>query len=176
MQVNNHMPTKWFYPTTVSQRGEVPQHISWLGVDNFTSIKNVRTVIDLTTIANDLQLSNLRTMSYYLFFTGFGITANDIPDTLNGIEVSINVKRGGRVLDENVSLWHGTDSLTSNKADADLSNIKTYGSSTDTWNAVPMIRSLMPNPDFGLMLRYQSNVSWPHRTTPNMEHIQLRLW
>jgi hypothetical protein len=171
------MPTPWFYPTVVSQYPESDYHIPWLGTGNdFTSIVQVRTKSDLTSVANDLQLSNLRTKSYYLTLTGFGIDPSYIPSPLNGIELYVNVRRGGRVIDDTVSLYYSNQTISTNRAQGAITDLTTYGGETDLWDAVPMISTLLTDPSFGVLLRYQSNVFWPHRTTPNMQHVQLRLW
>jgi hypothetical protein len=171
------MPTKWFHPSSVTQYGQVPQHLSWLGTDvDFTTIKQVRTVKDLTTISNDLQLNNLRTTTYYLLLKEFNIKSWDVPDPLNGIELYINMQRGGRITDETVVFSYQGNNVSDNRASADLSNTKTYGGEGDTWNMPSLVYPLISQPDFAVLLRYQSHVYWPHKTTPNMEHVQLRFW
>jgi hypothetical protein len=169
------MPTPWFYPTVITQFAEDDRHTPWLGVgDDFTTIVQVRTVTDLTTIANDLQLNNMKTKSYYLLLQGFDIY--NVPNPISGIELYVDVRRGGRITDDSVILWYNGDNISSNRATGELSDLKIYGAPDDLWDTVPMINNLITSPQFGVLLRYQSNVFWPHKTTPNLQHVQLRFW
>jgi hypothetical protein len=168
------MPSKWFYPTIVTQHGEVPKHIPWYGTDDdFTEINLVTTQKDLTTVSNDL-IRNMRTKTYYLNLSRFEL--EDLPTPIVGIELFVNLQRQGRITDETVVLTYNGEKLSSNKANKDLDNIKTYGSSTDLWNIPETILPLITDSNFGLLLRYQSNINWPHRSPVLMEHVQIRFY
>jgi len=105
-----------------------------------------------------------------------GFHWDDITDPINGFEVYINLKRKGRILDETIGLWYNGEQVGGSKADGDLSNIKTYGGSGDTWNFEQISSGILNSGNFGLLLRYQSNINWPHRDTPNMIQVQARVW
>mgnify|MGYP003349015632 CR=1 FL=1 len=171
------MPTQWFYPSQITQYAEATQHLSWQGTGaDFTSMKQIRTQIELTTIASDLRLDNIRTKTYYLLLQGWNIPSTAVPYPLNGIELYVNVRRGGRITDETIALWYNNDVVSNNRAQGDLGDIQTYGGEGDLWDAVPMISTLLASSQFGIILRYQSNVNWPHKTAPMMQHVQLRFW
>ena len=168
------MPSQWFYPSAASQYTESHTHNSWVGIDSdFNYINDVRTTLDLTTIDNDV-IKNMKTKTYYLVFTDFKISEITYP--INGIELFVNIRRGGRITDDTISLYYNNDVLGTNKATAELNDIKTYGSSTDLWDAQSTAKEVLEDTSFGVLLRYQSHPFWPHRTTPNMQHVQLRIW
>lgn len=166
------MPSPWIYPSTTNQFAEASVHIPWLNVDSdFTAINLVLASKPLLHIANPL-VNDLKMKTYYVVFNGFAW--EDIPNTISGFEIYINVRRVGRVVDDTVQLWNGS-LIGENKATAEIANIKTYGSSTDLWGLTGVQPSDL-NSNFGVALRYQSHPSYPHSTAPNIEHVQIRVW
>lgn len=176
------MPTPWTYPTTASQYTDADIHIPWLHTnEDFTEIdlgskvyeiNQLRSAEDLLHISNTL-VQDIRMKTYYLVLTGFNW--RNLPTTITGIEAQINVRRTGRITDDIVHLYHETP-IGDNQATLDLSNNKTYGSADSTWGATSLTPEMLTNPAFGIVLRYQSHPDWPHKVTPNMEHVQLRVW
>lgn len=167
------MPSSWSYPSSVTQYAEVPNHIAWREVGNeFTQLNFVTTVTDLKHISNT-AVNDIKMKTYYLVLTGFQWT--DLPTSIAGIEARINVKRLGRITDDTVSLYLN-QGIGENRANADLANDKTYGSETDVWGLETITSAMMNDPNFGLILRYQSHPSWPHSAAPIMQHVQIRVW
>ena len=166
------MPTEWFSPTTISQYAESDIHVPWQGIDTDPlDVNAVRTTKDLLHISNMLA-NDLRMKTNYLVVTGFNWW--NLPDTISGIEVKIHIDRVGRITDDTIQLYNGAG-FSDNKANKDLSHLKTYGGEADLWG----LTSIEPNDlndTFGLLLRYQSHPNWPHRSTPNMRYIQIRVW
>ena len=124
------MTTPWFYPNAVTQYGEIPQHVSWQGEDNNwaylrTTDADVSTTRELLHIANS-TVNDLKMKTYYLYLTDFGIA--DISDPILGIEVMIDMRRGGRITDETIQLRYNNDFIGDNRASYQLDNNKIYGS------------------------------------------------
>lgn len=167
------MPSSWSYPSSVTQYAEVPNHIAWREVGNeFTQLNFVTTVTDLKHISNT-AVNDIKMKTYYLVLTGFQWTS--LPTSIDGIQVQVNVKRLGRITDDTVSLYLN-QGIGENRANADLANDKIYGSETDVWGLETITPAMMNDPDFGLVLRYQSHPSWPHSAAPIMQHVQIRAW
>jgi hypothetical protein len=185
LQVNTLMPTLWTYPTLVSQFAEFPEHhVPW--TNNTTKFSDreldltlpeyevnfIRTEKDLLHIPNT-SVNNLRMKTWYLKFSGFEFRY--MPDTVSGLEAKINVKRVGRITDDTIQLYINNEHVGDNKATAEISDQKTYGSETDLW-AIEDLTPATFTRNFGIILRYQSHPSWPHRETPTMTHVELRVW
>ena len=175
------MPSSWTYPTQVTQFCEADVHIPWLHVDNeFTQINLVRSKKDLVHMSNPL-VNDMRMKTYYLKLTGFEWV--DAPDVVTGIEFFVNVRRGGRITDETTQLWINGQALGSNLATGNIDgygnivilNEHTYGGPGDLWGLESFDTSVIYQ-DFGVVLRYQTHPRYPHVTTPNMQHVQMRLW
>ena len=178
------MPTPWIYPTTVSQYTDSDVHIPWLhNNEEFLNttldlsseeyeINQLRTSKDLLHISNTL-VQDIKMKTYFLVFQGFNWT--NLPGSIAGLEARINVRRTGRITDESVYLYQGT-SIGTNQASLDLANDKTYGGDGFLWGLDEITSGTLTDPTFGLLLRYQSHPNYPHKVTPNIEHIQLRVW
>lgn len=177
------MPTAWTYPTIATQFCEADVHIPWTGIDNdFTEINLVRSKTDLLHMSNPL-VNDMRMKTYYLILKGFEFV--NPPNTISGIEASINIRRGGRIADENIQLWANGQALGANLATGNVDgygnlvilNEHTYGAPTDLWGLESIDLDLIDNnPDFGLVLRYQTHPKYIHQTTAFMHHVQMRLW
>jgi hypothetical protein len=178
------MPTPWTYPTIASQFCETDNHIPWIhdnesfiehSIDLTTrayEINQIKSAKDLLHISNTL-VQDIRMKTYYLLLTGFNWTY--LPRRLSGIQARINIQRVGRITDDTIQLYQSIP-VSDNKADALLDNEKTYGSETDLWGTVELTPTDLVNSEFGILLRYQSHPAWPHKATPNMSHVQLRVW
>jgi hypothetical protein len=180
------MPTSWTYPSTVFQFAEADNHVPWihyntefidseldLSSDNY-EINQIRTTKDLLHISNP-TVNDLKMKTYYLVVKDF-IWKDTLPNTVSGIEVMVHVKRVGRIMDDTIQLCIGREGLGNNRADGVLSDIKTIGGPVDLWGIEEITHAQLNDPTFGLILRFQSNIAIPHRTTPNINHIQLRVW
>ena len=168
------MPTEWFYPTSASQYAEASVHVPWLNIDdNFDQINRVRGEKDLRHISNSL-VNDIKMKTYYLVLTDFMMS--ELPETISGIEVYINLRRTGRIFDDTVQLYYNNQPIGANMANRDLFDIKVYGGETVTWDVEGLSRDMLNDPNFGVVLRYQSHPTIPHQTCPYMEHVQLRAW
>lgn len=171
------MPTQWTYPTIVTQHAEVEQHIPWVE-SKFNAIKTPDISNYLTTTKELLHISNFTTndikmKTYFLFATGFNFI--NLPDIPVGIEVEVNVLRGGRLTDETIQLILNNEAVSGNKADYLLDMNKIYGSETDMWELTIDPINIATS-DFGVGIRYQSHPSWPHRESPRLDYIRMRVW
>ena len=175
------MPTTWFYPSVVTQYCEVDAHVPWLNTDDkFTQINLVRSAYDLRHISNPTT-NDIRAKTYYVKLTGFNW--KDLPNTVNGIEASINIRRGGRITDETVALCISGEQLGDNRATGNVNghgyitilDQMTYGGDGELWG-VENITTADLDENFGLILRYQTHPYWCHQSTPNFTHVQLRVW
>jgi hypothetical protein len=166
------MLNEWIYPTVVTQFCEADVHVPWINIDqDFTQINLVRSQRDLRHIANPL-VNDIKMKTYFLVLKGFEFI--NLPDVITGIEAYIDIRRTGRITDETIQLYRNGP-LGGNLGTGKLDNLQTYGGANSLWG----LESISPNildEEFGLVLRYQSHPNWPHQTTPNMEHVQIRVW
>lgn len=167
------MPTEWTYPNTVIQYAEANVHIPWMNVSNdFDETNLIRTERDLVHISNSL-MNDFKTKTYYLVLKEFDFV--DLPATPTGLELYVNVRRTGRVTDETVQLYLNQP-LGANLANSKIEDLKIYGGETELWGLEGISQETLNNPEFGIVLRYQSHPTIPHRTGVYMTHVQLRVW
>jgi len=171
------MTTKWFLPNLISQTAEVEQHVPWVET-GFVYLKSddgnyLSTTRELLHIANP-TVNDIKMKTYYLYLAEFGIS--NLPDIIAGIEVEVNMNRGGRITDDTMQLRYNDEFIGENRATYTLENIKTYGSSTDTWGIENLTAEMLLDPSFGIGLRFQSHPSWPHREHPKVNYVRIRVW
>lgn len=172
------MSTPWFYSNTITQYGEVPSHVSWANEDGgFAALKSnnnesIMTTKELLHIANPTT-NDIKMKTYYLNLVNFNMI--NLPLVISGIEVEIEMNRGGRITDETIQLLLNDSHIGDNQASYPLSQNTVYGSETSTWG-VNLTPAMLQDPTFGLSIRYQSHPSWPHRESPKLEYIRLRVW
>lgn len=172
------MTTSWFYPNSVTQDYEVVEHIPWNDVNNFSTLKhpdgNFCTLsAPLLHIANSYT-NDVKMKTWYLYLTQFNISSAAIPASISGLEVELNMNRGGRITDDTIQLLYNGNLIGENRADFDLSPKKLYGGVTDLWGITPTI-SLLTNSTFGVAVRFQSHPSWPHNEYPRIDYIRVRI-
>jgi len=172
------MTTAWFLPNTVTQFAEIPQHIAWQGEENnYAYLRTVdaylSTKSELLHIANP-SVNDLKMKTYYLYLTNFNITG--LPDVVSGVEVQIDMKRGGRITDETIQLRYNNEFIGVNRASYPLDNNTLYGGPTDLWELDSISTDIITDPSFGLGIRYQSHPFWPHKEHPMLNYIMLRVW
>ena len=173
------MASNWALPRLISQYAETEAenaHVSWLEVDNFSSLKfkdskHIRTSRDLLHIARDPK-TDIKEKTYFLKLTNFNF--DNIPSILTGIEVKITMNRFGRITDDTVQLILNDNHIGDNLADLDLAPIKTYGNSTTLWNTNISASNVLNN-TFGIILRFQSHPRWPHKASPLIDTVEIRL-
>ena len=172
------MSTEWAYATTISQYAEVTNHIPWKdsGMGFYEAMYPDGVFLETTTpllhIANSL-VNDIKNKTYYLQLTGFSLI--NIPTIPAGVEVSLDMNRGGRITDETIQLTYNGQLIGSNKADGLLDPYKIYGGSTDLWNA-NLTNAIVSDPSFGVILRFQSHPSWPHKSSPMIDYVGLRVY
>jgi hypothetical protein len=172
------MSTQWFYPTTVSQYCEIPQHISWQ--DDGTGYSSIKyddgnclpTTAPLLHIANTV-VNDVKMKTYFLVLTQYNVS--DLPVAISGIETEISMNRGGRITDETIQLQYNGAFIGVNKADFSLDVKKSYGGPMDLWDA-NLTSGILTDPSFGIGVRFQSHPSWPHRESPKIDYIRIRVW
>ena len=173
------MTTEWTLPNTITQYAEPggeDGHVSWLEVDNFNSLKafdgkSVRTTRDLLHIAREPRHDTTE-KTYYLKITNFNFVG--LPQQLSGIELKISMNRVGRITDETIQLCLNNDLKGLNHATRDLTPVKIYGSETDMWETNLNMQDIQ-HPSFGVVLRFQSHPNWPHKSTPLVDSVELRI-
>jgi len=166
------MPSSWTYPSIVTQFADSEHHVRWLNVGNdYTQLNQIRTERDLLHISNPTT-NDLRETTYYLLFQGW--SWEDLPANILGLEVMVNVKRVGRIMDDTIQLYYN-QAIGDNKADMEISDQKMFGNSSDLWG-YQLTNEILSDSNFGVLLRFKSHPSWPHKATPNVTHIQIRAW
>jgi hypothetical protein len=172
------MPTNWSNPSIVSQYAEHPIHIAWDLDNNLNGLQSadansLKTVKDLLFISNPTA-NNIRMKTWFLSASGYNF--ENIPTQISGIEVMLGMKRGGRITDDTVQLQYNGGLIGDNKATFDLDMIKTYGGSLDLWEVGSISPVILGDPTFGVVVRFQSHPQWPHRETPLIDYLKMRIW
>jgi hypothetical protein len=173
------MTSNWALPTIISQYAEETaedDHISWIEVDNFSSLKNldgrsIKTSRDLLHIAREPR-HDIKEKTYFLKVTGFNFV--DVPDTISGIEAKITSNRYGRITDETIQLTLNNTVIGDNQASLDLNPIKIYGGTDNIWNTNLTTAGIL-NTSFGIVLRFQSHPRWPHKSSMLLDSVELRI-
>lgn len=173
------MTSNWALPNTISQyaeEGAESAHISWEEIDNFSALKtldgrSVKTISDLVHIARDPK-ADIRQKTYFLKLTNFNFV--NLPTVLSGIEVKISMKRYGRITDDTIQLTFNNQSVGINQANLDLSPIKLYGGENSLWDSTLSVADIA-NPSFGVVLRFQSHPQWPHKSSPLIDAVEIRI-
>lgn len=173
------MTTNWTLPLNVTQYSEIDAeniHIPWEEIDNFSSLKNldgknIKTSKDLLHIARDPR-SNIKEKTYFLKITNFNF--KNLPNSISGIELRINMNRFGRITDDTIQLCFNNELIGNNRADRDLSPIKIYGNETDMWETTLNLENVIDS-SFGVILRFQSHPNWPHKCSALIDTVELRI-
>ena len=172
------MTTQWYYPQTIAQYAEVEQHVSWTGEENnYVYLRNadlsyISTTKELLHIANPTT-HDLVMKTAYLYLTDFRLAG--LPDVISGVQLEVNMRRGGRITDETIQLRYNDEFIGRNSANMPLNDVTLYGSETDLWELDNLTPSILSDPSFGVGIRYQSHPAWPHREHPMINYIRLRV-
>jgi hypothetical protein len=153
-------------PTTITQYpepGADTAHIPWRE-DEFQSLTSPNgTSVELNGSLHHIARApdaDLRNKTWFIQATGYRL--NSLPSQLNGIVLNLHSQRRGRVTDDTVQLCLGGKLIGKNQADLSINTLKTYGSPTDLWGTDLSIEDIM-DPSFGIVVRFQSHPTWPHR-------------
>jgi hypothetical protein len=191
------MTTQWFYPSNTTQTAEFDEHVQWQAgyinsVDEHGRLQSVpntdlsnrlgiiQSIRPILYISNDGHAPR-REKTWYITFTGFNITG--ITNPINGIEVQTIVRRKGRIMDETVQLSYQGNLIGENKINYGLddlnhvpiNNSTSYGGPTDLWDN-QLTASILQDSTFGITLRFQSHLYYPHKETVLVDSIQLRVY
>ena len=171
--------SNWSLPTTITQyseEGAESVHVPWREVNNSLYIKGshilgITTSKDLLHIARDPRHDVLQ-KTYFLKMTGFDFSNFDGPVT--GIELKLTINRGGRITDDTVQLCLENLIIGKNLGSRNLDPEKIYGDENDTWETTLSAQNIK-DPTFGIILRFQSHPDWPHRSSPIIDAVELRI-
>jgi len=174
------MASSWTSPKSISQSAELETHIPWNS--NFSSIQyddgtRLSTTTPLSHIANSYAGDRVM-KTYYLYATGFNFGRWDYnKNTIAGIQLKLKSERTGRIVDDTIQLVLNGAVIGKNNASIEIDQNKYYGISTPweiTLNTTAT-NSIVQDPTFGVCIRFQSHPNWPHRESPSIEHVALRL-
>lgn len=174
------MTSNWALPRNISQyaeEGAENLHIPWLDVGNFYSLKHldgrsIRTSQDLVHIARDPR-SDITQKTYFLKITNFNFL--NLPATVSGIELRLTSNRSGRITDDTIQLILNDQPIGDNQADLNLDTKKIYGGQTEMWNTTNLTLANIQDSSFGILLRFKSHPRWPHKCSPFIDTVELRI-
>ena len=170
---SNYYP-KWYYPHSISQDSEAITHVPWDSTGNFIHIKSrdltqTKTVAPLKHIPNSYS-TPIRNKTWYL---NCKFQLGRESGQVNGIQLQIQMDRGARIVDDTVQLIYNGSPIGDNLATPEIEALKTYGNAWGlTWTDPDVYA--MTSGDFGVVLRFQSNFSTPHTTTPALDFVRMR--
>lgn len=169
------MSTNWTFPTVVTQYAEDESHIAWKeeNFDNITSPSGrmVTTNGNLMHIARSPR-NDITMKTFFLRASGFNF--QNLPENISGITCRLTMKRGGRIVDDTVQLCYQENLIGENRAGKTIDPIQVYGTPQDLWNTnldVSMVQDL----SFGIVLRFRSHPSWPHKTAASIDTVELQI-
>jgi hypothetical protein len=173
------MTSNWALPRTVSQyaeEGAESSHIAWQEIDSFSALKNldgksIKTLSDLVHIARDPKRDIVQ-KTYFLKITNFDF--QNVPSTIASIELRLSMKRHGRITDDTVQLTLNNQLIGSNQGDLNLDPTKIYGGEYILWDSTLSTADIL-DPSFGIVLRFQSHPRWPHKSSPFIDSVELRI-
>jgi hypothetical protein len=170
--------TTWTTPTIFSQYAELGGediHITWINVSDNDSLdrRPLQTSKSLSHIARSPRTDLIDT-TYYIRATGFNF--NNLPEIVQGIELRITARRGGRVSDDTIQLCLNNALIGENQATIEVAPILCYGNSTFLWAANELTSADLHNPTFGVDIRFKSHPQWPHRDAASIDAIEMRIY
>lgn len=115
--------------------------------------------------------TDLTNHTYFLRATGFKFV--NLPTTLTGIEVVLNARRAGRIIDHTVQLCKNSELIGENLASLIIDPEKTYGGSNILWGTNLSLSDIDEN--FGIVLRFKAHPKWPHRDSIFIDGLKMRL-
>lgn len=171
------MSTLWSYPNKFFQYSEdgaqdvdAPWDENNFNEARLTDKRTLGVTRPLYHIARSPK-PDLRNNTYFLRLTGFNFV--NLPATITGIELKINARRAGRILDDTVQLFLTDSLIGDNLATLTSETEKTYGGITNLWGTNLTIADI--NLNFGVVLRFKAHPRWPHRDSIFIDGIGLRL-
>jgi hypothetical protein len=86
----------------------------------------------------------------------------------------LSMNRGGRITDETIQFCLNDTLIGDNQATLDLDPTKIYGGEDTIWNSNLTLANIQ-DPLFGVVLRFQSHPRWPHKSSPLIDAVELRI-
>lgn len=174
------MTSNWALPRTVEQYAEPEYetiHVPWVNENDFASLKNldgksVKTSRDLIHIARDPRHDVLE-KTWFLRLTNFNF--DFLPNSVAGIQLRISINRNGRISDDTIQLCLDQQLIGKNQASLELDQIAVYGGENTLWNT-NITMSDVQKSTFGVVLRFKSHPSWPHKSSALIDAVQLKVF
>lgn len=175
------MTTYWVSPNHVVQFSEPEAEqvdVAWDDANQFKQIitkdkRSLSTAGLLKHIARSPK-NDIKNKTYNLRATGFKF--QNVPSTISGIAVRINVQRFGRAMDDLVQLSLNGKEIGNNQADMELLPEKIYGSSSDLWGLDAILKQDIEDESFGVTVRYKAHPNWPHASSVLIDSIEMRIY
>jgi hypothetical protein len=171
------MSTLWAYPNKFfqySESGAEEVDSAWQESDfneaRLNDKKSLGIVKPLYHISRSPK-TDLVNHTYFLRVSGFNFI--NLPGTLSGIELKLNTRRAGRIIDHTVQIFSNNDLVGDNLATLTTDPEKIYGGSDSMWNSNLTINDI--NSEFGFVLRFKAHPKWPHRDSIFIDAISVRL-
>lgn len=167
------MTTLWTLPTIIDQYAEPEAesvHVAW----DLTNepIRNIQSLGTLKHISRSPRY-DIRNKTYFIKATGFNF--DNLPNSLSGIELRLTTGRHGRAMDDTIQLCIGNDMIGDNRATTEILPTKLYGGALDLWNTNQLTLSSVQNSSFGIVIRLQSHLHWPHSDPVSIDLVELRI-
>jgi hypothetical protein len=111
--------------------------------------------------------------TYYVKCQGFNFI--NLPDTLSGIELRLSTQRRGRVTDDTIQLCFDDNVIGDNQANLIVDPVKIYGNETSLWSVKNLSMATIQDSKFGVVIRLQSHLNYPHRDEAYINAVELRI-
>jgi len=172
-----------FTPTIINGVQPEEVEITWRGYitsnPGYLLNQRWRTERPLKHLSNPAT-GDIRERTQALVVKGF-----NIPSDINpvGLELVVTGQRNGRICDEIIQLCYQGSLIGENKfryvtdpsGNLIITNQNTYGSSTDTWGA-EITSELLSDPEFGIMVKFQSHPYFPHQDVMILDSVSLTVY
>jgi hypothetical protein len=173
-------------PTNVIQYADdEANQVQWipdsLGILMSPGSSSLTTVKPLMHVARSPKYDLIDT-TWFIKCIGFNFA--NLPSTISGVTATVSMNRGGRITDDTIQLCYQDTLIGESRAlpavdrvtqSSILRPISIYGGAQDKWEINNLTRSMIQDPTFGIVVRYKSHPSWPHKTGPILYSITLQI-
>jgi hypothetical protein len=173
-----------YYPSRVIQTSSLPdQEIGWtqysIGNSEYLLGSRWKTNKPLLHISNPAT-GDLRNSTWTLTCTGFNIP---LLNTITGIKLNVKARRNGRIVDDIIQLTYQGSAIGANNfsyiTDSEghflLLNDTYYGGEFDLWES-EVTPSMLTDPSFGIILKFQSHPFYPHNCEMYLDSVSLTVY
>jgi hypothetical protein len=123
---------------------------------------------------------DLRNTTWTLTCTGFNIP---LLNTITGIKLNVKAQRNGRIVDDIIQLTYQGSAIGANNfsyiTDSEghflLLNDTYYGGEFDLWES-EVTPSMLTDPSFGIILKFQSHPFYPHNCEMYLDSVSLTVY